>query len=209
VPAGLDQSRWSRLWTRLGAQGDGGPVFLDLVEAYSEPARAYHTAAHIADCLDQLDLHQNLAQSPDQVEAALWFHDAIYVPLATDNEDRSAGLAETVLRAAGVRLEVARRVADLILTTRHTAIPQDPDARLLCDIDLSILGRDPSRFEQFEQQIRQEYARVPELLYRHGRSRILSGFLQRASIYQTPAFVAEYETQARRNLEGALVRLST
>ncbi|HEY9014053.1 MAG TPA: hypothetical protein VIM84_03190, partial [Gemmatimonadales bacterium] len=88
-------------------------------------------------------------------------------------------------------------------------IPQDPDARLLCDIDLSILGRDPSRFEQFEQQIRQEYARVPELLYRNGRSRILSGFLQRASIYQTPAFVAEYETQARRNLEGALVRLST
>ena len=209
MSAGLDQTRWSRLWTRLGAEGDPVPVYQQLIEVYSEPGRAYHTAAHIADCLLQLDLHHELAQSPDQVEAALWFHDAVYVPSAQDNEARSARLAETALTDAGVRLEVARRVAELILTTRHTAIPQDPDARLLCDIDLSILGRDPAGFEQFEQQIRQEYARIPELLYRHGRSRILSGFLQRDSIYQTPTFVAEYESQARRNLEAALIRLST
>ena len=54
TPAGPD--RWSRLWTRLGAQGDGLAVYQELVTAYSDPARAYHTVAHIADCLDQLSI---------------------------------------------------------------------------------------------------------------------------------------------------------
>src|SRR4051812_45028438 len=52
----LDLGRWTALWTSLGAQGDGLAVFTRLAAAYGEAARAYHTAAHIQDCLVQLDL---------------------------------------------------------------------------------------------------------------------------------------------------------
>ena len=200
----LDQKRWDALWTRLGAQGSGRSIFAHLNSAYAEPNRAYHTADHIRDCLTQLDRARELAQRPDEVEAALWFHDAVYVPGAPDNEDRSARLAQTALLACGVSLEVARRVAELVLATRHLTIPQEPDAQLLCDIDLSILGREWEAFDEFERRIRQEYDWVPEAVYRSTRSEILSGFLRRRSIYQTEQFRERYERPARANLEHAL-----
>jgi predicted metal-dependent HD superfamily phosphohydrolase len=197
----LDQQRWLELWSRLGAQGSGASILAQLAAAYAEPGRAYHTAEHIRDCLVQLDLSRNLAQHPDEVEAALWFHDAVYRPGASDNEDQSAELARTALSTGAVPREVADRTAALVLATRHAGVPSSPDEQLICDIDLSILGREPGIFDAFEQQIRREYAWVPEPMYRRERSAVLSGFLRRRSIYQTDQFRQRYEALARANLE--------
>jgi predicted metal-dependent HD superfamily phosphohydrolase len=96
-----------------------------------------------------------------------------------------------------------------VLETRHETIPYEHDAALLCDIDLSILGRSPDVFDRFERQIRQEYAMVPELIYRSGRSEILRRFLSRSSIYRSPWFRQRYESQARANLERMLTTLAS
>jgi predicted metal-dependent HD superfamily phosphohydrolase len=197
----LDQQRWLELWSRLGGQASGAPIFVQLAAAYAEPGRAYHTVEHIRDCLAQLDLSRNLAQRPDEVEAALWFHDAVYRPGASDNEDQSAELARTALSVGAVPREAADRTAALVLATRHAGVPGSPDEQLICDIDLSILGREPGIFDAFERQIRREYAWVPEPTYRRERSAVLSGFLQRPSIYQTDQFRRRYEALARANLE--------
>jgi predicted metal-dependent HD superfamily phosphohydrolase len=207
-PVTLDQKRWSGLWSRLGAQGSGLSIFAHLAAAYAESSRAYHNADHIRDCLAQLDLSRGNARRPDEVETALWFHDAVYVPGASDNEERSARLAQTALLACAVPLDISRRVAELVLATRHLTIPRDPDAQLLCDIDLSILGRDPGVFDEFERGIRLEYAWVPEPMYRTSRSEVLAGFLRRKSIYQTEFFRARYEQPARANLERVLADLT-
>jgi predicted metal-dependent HD superfamily phosphohydrolase len=177
------------------------------VVTYAEPARAYHTAEHIRDCLVQFDLSRHTAQRPDEVEAAIWFHDAVYAPGASDNEQRSAGLAQAILAEAGAPLEVAHRIAELVLATQHLTIPSEPDAALLCDIDLSILGRTPEVFDEFERRIRREYAWVPEPVYRSARAEILAGFLRRHSIFQTDYFRDQYEVPARANLERALEEL--
>jgi predicted metal-dependent HD superfamily phosphohydrolase len=207
-PAGLDQTRWTALWTRLGTAGAGSSTFDLLEAAYREPARAYHTAAHINDCLRELDHHRELAAKPDEVEAAIWFHDAVYVPGASDNEARSAKLAIAELTSAGASSDLAYRVGELVLATRHSEVPSAPDAQLLCDIDLAILGRDLPAFDAYQRQIQQEYAWVPGALYRKGRAKVLQDFLSRHSIYQTPAFNARYETMARQNLTRALAGLS-
>jgi predicted metal-dependent HD superfamily phosphohydrolase len=204
----LDQQRWLELWSRLGAQGSGAPIFAWLAAAYAEPERAYHTAEHIGDCLVELDLCRDLAPHPDEVEVALWFHDAVYRPGASDNEDQSAELARTALSLGSVPREVADRTAALVLATRHAGVPRSPDEQLICDIDLSILGRDSGVFDAFEQQIRREYAWVPEPLYRRERSAVLSGFLRRRSIYQTDKFRHRYEASARANLERLLDQLA-
>jgi predicted metal-dependent HD superfamily phosphohydrolase len=207
APVTLDQTRWLGLWSRLGAHEGGVEAFGTLAAAYAEPARAYHNANHIQDCLTELDRTRAQADQPDEVEAALWFHDAIYVPGASDNEDRSARLAHAVLSTAGVPPARAQRIAEFILATRHVTIPEDRDARYLCDIDLSILGRTPAEFEEYERQIRSEYGWVPEPAYRGGRSELLAGFLRRQSIFQTQTFRRRYEAQARRNLERKLAEL--
>jgi predicted metal-dependent HD superfamily phosphohydrolase len=203
----LNQDRWLGLWDRLGARNSGQAVFAHLAVCYAEPGRVYHTVEHIRDCLGQFDLARESAPGPDEVEAALWFHDAVYVPGASDNEDQSALLAEAALTTHGVPREVAGRIAGLVRATRHLTIPSDPDAQLTCDIDLSILGRGSDIFDQFERRIRQEYEWVPEPVYRTSRSEILEGFLRRPSIYQTAYFRNRYEAAARANLERLIAQL--
>jgi predicted metal-dependent HD superfamily phosphohydrolase len=204
----LDFRRWTALWSRLGARGSGREVFQQLSAAYAEPSRAYHTAEHVQACLAEFDQCRELARHPDEVEAALWFHDAVYVPGAADNEEQSARLAESELKSHGVMAEVTQRVTELVLATQHLSPPKDPDARLLCDIDLAILGRKPVVFDCFESQIRREYQWVPESRYRRSRSAVLARILERPSIYYTRRFAERYEVQARQNLKRSLAALS-
>jgi predicted metal-dependent HD superfamily phosphohydrolase len=204
----LDQPRWLELWSRLGGR-DGEAPFSRLVAAYAEPQRAYHTAEHICECLAELDLTRNLAEHPDEVEGALWFHDAVYMPGATDNEARSAKLAGTELTAGLVPPETTSRIAGLILATRHSGPAGLPDERLTCDVDLSVLGREPAVFDEYERRIRREYGWVPEPLYRRGRASVLAEFLRRPSIYQTDPFRQRYELSARANLTRQLAQLQT
>jgi predicted metal-dependent HD superfamily phosphohydrolase len=202
-----DFSRFSNLWQKLGAKNNPQPLFEQLVASYAESQRAYHTLTHIHDCLAQFDQAITLAQHPAEVEAALWLHDAIYNPGASNNEELSADWATTILTQGHVPAATIDRVCRLILATRHKSLPENGDAALLVDIDLSILGRDAATFERYEQQIRQEYRFVPEQDYREGRCAILASFLSRASVYQTPFFREHYESRARENLSRSVAKL--
>jgi predicted metal-dependent HD superfamily phosphohydrolase len=199
--------RFSELWRRLGATGTGRQAFDDLVAAYAESARAYHTLDHVLDCLRRLDESGAQPEDSDLVEAAIWFHDVVYDPHRSDNEIRSAEWAARILGAAGVPGATVERLGDLIRLTAHASPPSDRQGALLCDVDLSILGRDEQEFDEYERRIRQEYAWVPESHYRAGRARILSAFENRDRIYLTEYFHGRYEPPARANLRRALARL--
>ena len=207
----MNFERWSTMWSRLGAGAGshGETVFQAVIQAYSEPHRRYHTLAHLQDCLQQFDVACSLATHPVEVEAALWFHDAIYDPRSSENEACSAQWAQAALRDMGVSAEIAQRVADLVLVTRHNTRPVGADACVLVDIDLSILGRAPAEFDVYEHQIREEYAWVPEPTFRQRRADILQSFLTRRVIYETLLFQSTYEAQARQNLARSIARLRT
>ncbi|HEX7899907.1 MAG TPA: N-methyl-D-aspartate receptor NMDAR2C subunit [Planctomycetota bacterium] len=164
---------------------------LDLLKArYAEPHRRYHTLEHIEHCLAEFD--PALAQDPEAVELAIWFHDAVYDTRRSDNEERSAAWLLELLPEA-------KRAAELILVTKHHQA-STPDEALLVDVDLAILGQSKERFDRYEKQIREEYAWVPGLIFRRKRRKILRGFLERPFIYGTEAFRAKYEAAARANL---------
>jgi predicted metal-dependent HD superfamily phosphohydrolase len=145
---------------------------------------------------------------PGAVQLALWFHDAIYDTHRSSNEEESARWACETLAAAGAEPAMKDRVRSFILATKHDAAPVAPDARLTVDIDLSILGAPVARFDEYESQIRREYAWVPERVYAAERAKILRGFLARAAIYGTAFFANALEGQARSNLERSLSRLN-
>jgi predicted metal-dependent HD superfamily phosphohydrolase len=201
--------RFSELWRRLGAVGDADQVFDDLVAAHGEAARAYHTLDHVLDCLTRLDEAGAPATDRDPVEAAIWFHDVVYDPHRTDNEGRSAEWAAHALHSGGVADVTVQHIGDLIRMTGHSSPTNDRQGALLCDVDLSILGRDEQAFDEYERRIRREYAWVPEPVYRAGRTRILSAFEKRDRIYQTEYFHDHYEASARANLRRALARLQS
>ena len=196
--------RWSRFWEKLGAEGDPVPVYGLLSDLYSERHRAYHTLDHVSHCLDELEDARHLADHPNDVEMALWFHDAIYDPKAKDSEQRSAELCRRTATEAGLPEGFGQRVTDLILATQHHGAPEGADARLLVDIDLSILGQARDRFDAYETNIRKEYRFVPWPQYRSARRAILRSFLDRPALYSTDFFQTRYERQARANLARSL-----
>jgi predicted metal-dependent HD superfamily phosphohydrolase len=199
--------RWRRFWIAAGARGEPSGPWEDLAARYSELHRAYHTLHHIEHCLEEFDAVRGEAQDPVAVEMALWYHDAIYDPRRRDNEERSAVLAEQTAAAAGLAPALARRVGDLIRVSTHKKSASDPDGRIFADVDLAILGQPPDAFTEYERQVRREYAWVPEEDFRAGRARILEAFLDRFSVYGTPAFQEKYEKQARLNLTASLLVL--
>lgn len=134
--------RWHKLMSQWQAP-DSDSVLSELMSAYSEPHRHYHTAHHIDDCLARLDESAFLAEAPEEVELALWFHDAIYTPALPANERRSADWATRFLESIGAPERKRIRVRDCIMATRHTAEASSGDAAIVVDIDLSILGREP------------------------------------------------------------------
>jgi predicted metal-dependent HD superfamily phosphohydrolase len=202
-----NELRWGGFWRRLGAAGDPFPVYSALIAHYAEKHRAYHTLAHIEHCLQELEPVRSMCADVNAVEMALWFHDAIYNPQAKDNEAKSADLATEAAQHAGLAESFIARVTEMILATRHQAVPIDGDSQIVVDIDLAILGKSPERFDAYEKQIRREYKWVPKILYNKGRGDILKSFLQRPKIYSTEYFYDLYESQARENIRCSLKQL--
>ncbi|NEX91352.1 phosphohydrolase [Caulobacter sp. 17J65-9] len=181
-----------------------------LVLAYAEQHRRYHTLAHVQDCLAELAAVPDLSPSERlTLERAIWWHDAIYDPTRSDNEERSAELAERDLAGQGVSADERAEVVRLILLTKgHTVEPGDRLGALLVSIDLSILGRPAAVYDAYARQIRQEYSYVPEDLYRMGRAAVLKHFLNGAAIYADATFRERYEAQARANLAREIASLA-
>ena len=204
MQADAHRAAWLDAWHGLGVQAPGDALFDALLARYCEPHRAYHTLQHLDECLEGLALERSHAKRPAEIALALWFHDAIYDVHRHDNEERSADWARQALRDAGADPESARRVHALVMATRHQAQPEEADAQLLVDIDLSILGAPAPRFAEYEQQIRFEYAHVPPEVFEPRRRQILGSFLARDPLYLTPSIRARLEVQARINLRRAI-----
>ncbi len=211
----MDKARWLDLMSKLGLPPNEA-TFDALLKAYSETHRHYHSVEHIDHCLRELDAEISLAREPAEVELALWFHDAVYNPHRSDNEQKSAEFACKLLEGAGdiprprgMSPPSARiaRVHAHIMATRHAAPATDPDSQLVVDIDLSILGAPEAEYARFEQNVQKEYRWVPSMLFRRKRAAILESFLARSHIYYTEPFRAKYESQARQNLSSAVAAL--
>jgi predicted metal-dependent HD superfamily phosphohydrolase len=202
-----NMDHWRRAWAGLGIEQPPAKVFDELLKRYGEVHRAYHTREHLEECLVLLDEAWGQCEHPEEVAIALWFHDAIYQPHRSDNEVASAKWLAEVGNEIGMNGRSIERMQALVLATRHTTSVEQPDAQILVDIDLSILGASPERFDAYEAQIRREYRWVPGPIYRMKRADVLKSFLGRSMIYHTSLFRDRFEERARRNIGRSLAML--
>ncbi|MDT0463591.1 HD domain-containing protein [Streptomyces gibsoniae] len=204
-------------WTRAleGARGPAGgpdpaPYAENLLARWQEPQRRYHTLAHLTAVLDHIDVLREYADEPDVVRLAAWFHDAVYLPDRSENEERSARLAERALPEAGVTEERTAEVARLVrLTVTHDPADDDRDGQVLCDADLAILAAPPSAYAAYTAAVREEYGFVPADAFRTGRSAILRELLGLPRLFRTPYGQDHWEATARYNIASELEMLST
>lgn len=183
-----------------------------LLHAWEEPHRRYHTQQHLAECLARL--HAWGQDLPDHDRAlltlSLWYHDAVYSIFRKDSEQLSAELARRDLCSFGVAAPAVGAVVELVLLTEHAAElrPGNELGALMLDIDLSILGASPARFQEYEQQIREEYQAVGHEAFNAGRRRVLEAFYAKADALAPTLYLTEHGRsllpQARANLASAL-----
>ncbi|MEU2059592.1 hypothetical protein [Streptomyces sp. NPDC013455] len=193
-----------------GGGPDPAPYADNLLARWQEPQRRYHTVAHLTAVLDHVDVLQAYAADPDVVRLAAWFHDAVYLPERSENEERSARLAERALPEAGLTGAKTAEVARLVrLTVTHDPADDDRDGQVLCDADLAVLAAPPSAYAAYTAEVREEYHFVPNDAFRAGRSAILRQLLELPRLFRTPYGREHWEATARYNLAGELEMLST
>lgn len=147
---------------------------------------------------------ESLCDDAPATMMAAFFHDAVYRIGEPDNEAASAALAVETLAPRGVGEQRLSRIATLIeVTTDHRA-PQDgelaADAAVLIDADLAVLARPPQEYQRYVEAVREEYADIPDDLWRIGRAHVLDNLLRRDRIYLTPP-PQPREPRARQNLQ--------
>jgi len=200
-----NESRFIATCQCVGIQPDTAqPIWTGLFQHYSEPHRSYHNLTHIDRMLGWFI--KSGVKKPE-IELAIWFHDVIYEPLRSDNEEKSAEYF-TELLGSVISVSIQEHIHRLILAT-NPASPRtgNPDEDLIIDIDLTILGSSPEDYENYRSAVRQEYASVPDQDFNAGRRSVLQSFLSK-KIYATK-FFAPLEHQARSNIQNELESLES
>ena len=185
----------------------------ELRAAYEAADRKYHNWLHITSLLADFHRLKDHWRHPEAVETAILWHDFVYVALSPSNEADSAEQMLERLKELAEPSVLADAHALIIATASHT-VPNDMtaelalDCALFLDMDMAILGADRAAFDQYDSAIREEFAIVPDEVYRPRRAEVLAGFLARDDLYLTETFERGHDKQARANLQHAISRLS-
>ncbi|MBP2159967.1 MULTISPECIES: hypothetical protein [Asticcacaulis] len=186
---------WDELAERLGL---GPEVWPRIVAAYSEPQRRYHTLDHIAAVVADFLPMQDRFDDTDAALLALFFHDIVYDPARSDNEERSAEAVRDLLTS-----ETADRAcAHILATKKHEA--STPDAALVVDIDMAILAAPWQDYLRYAENVAREYLPVYGAeAYKAGRCEMFLKPVQNRRVFLTEVF-APREAAAQRNIRDEL-----
>jgi len=163
-------------------------------EEHLNPQRVYHGAAHIIDVLDTLE---EMDCRTTEILFAAVFHDFV------DDVLYSANFASMAARIAGYNWKFSTDVWPLVLSTkRHN--PFNLEQAILCDADLSILGRSSDIYSGYVDRVRRENSQYSDEEFRLGRRNVMVQFLHRPRIFNTSYGQQNWEAQARKNIENEI-----
>ena len=201
---------------KLNEKAQINDMYFDVLSAYKESHRYYHTLDHIADCFEEYEEVKQLFMHPLLSKYVLLMHDVVYIPGFKYNEAASAAKAKLMSHSLGLS-EYDTNLVDVgIYATDHTVDKLDSilddnfsDEKLIKDIDLSILGSNWDKFKIYENCIRKEFGFFPDMIYNEGRKAFLSTLLAEPKIFLTDYFYEKYEKKARENIKHLLDVLTT
>lgn len=182
-------------------------TFTDLMNDYMGEKRHYHDLSHINNLLTLLEENKFRVSDEDALFFAIWFHDAIYDTWKSNNEEQSADYADEILRQTAMPISRIEKVVDYIKATKSHTSHGDNDLELFLDFDLSILGAEPSIYDVYTRQIREEFSIYPSFIYNRGRRKAMRHLIERPYIYQTDEFRRQFEAKARENIQRELDNL--
>jgi predicted metal-dependent HD superfamily phosphohydrolase len=221
APVAATVSAWVALCHRVGAvapESDLRSAADALLARWTEPHRRYHDKRHLERVLATLrqlaaeeggETSQGPVDLNDLAALAAWYHDAVYQPRRSDNEERSAALVRRQLVQLDVSATIVGEATRLVLLTKsHEPAPHDRAGALLCDADLAILAMPADVYDAYSAAIRTEYSHVPERDFRAARAAVLTRLAARPHLFHTGHGRAVWEQAARANIARELQGLN-
>ena len=182
-------------------------LWLEIFTKYSEPKRQYHIINHLEAILADLKEVEDKIEDWDTTLFAVFYHDIIYKASSSSNEEDSAKLAMQKLNEIRYPAEKIAKCVNMIIATKLHELSEDNDTNYLIDTDLAILGKNSYEYQKYTENIREEYTIYPDFMYKTGRKKALTHFLQMETIFKTAHFQKKYEKQARINISNELEEL--
>jgi predicted metal-dependent HD superfamily phosphohydrolase len=175
-------------------------LWREIDKRYGEKHRHYHNLGHLGYMIQKAVEYGNKLDDPDTVLFSILYHDIIYQTTQSDNEEKSAEMANDRLTLLNVSTEKISKCRRQIMATKHHAWSSEGDTNYLVDFDLAILGENAAQYNYYASRIRKEYSVYPQAIYNSGRQKVLQHFLDMEKIFKTEEFQARYEQQARKNI---------
>jgi pantetheine-phosphate adenylyltransferase len=167
-----------------------------LVDAWNEPHRYYHTMEHLHTLVRLLETtystypvntvadmvaRERFDKDNESVLLALIFHDIVYEIGAKDNEAKSVEYMREFLRPyigpGGYDIDVDKAARLIMATADHNTSYVDPLERQIVELDLYPLRLKGGELVRYEQQIFREYQSAPIEQYVDGRCAFLRTML--------------------------------
>jgi predicted metal-dependent HD superfamily phosphohydrolase len=183
-------------------------LWSDIATHYSNSNRYYHNLAHLDHLAQELLKVKAKIIDWDTIVCSIAYHDIVYDTARSDNEDKSADYAASILSGI-LKSSQIDKIKQAILATKSHQYNNDPDINHFTDADLATLGASPEQYMDYSRQIRKEYQSYPDDMYKSGRQKVIEHFLNMDRIYKTSFFFDQYEKQARINLQMELSLLLT
>lgn len=201
-------TRWHELTAHTADKQLADQLLAQLLHSWNEPQRRYHNQTHLENLLSLSRQYRSHLQDAAVVDFAIYYHDAVYKPERSDNEEKSALRAETELKQLHIAPAQIAQTAAFIRSTaaHHTAPREDNDLNYFLDFDLSVLGAEAAVYDLYAFQVREEFSIYPDLLYKPGRAKVLEKLLLQP-LYRTALFRELYEDAGRGNLRRELGKL--
>ena len=192
---------WYKSWAQLEALAS------EFVAAWSSPGRHYLTPRHLLAVLQAVEQHE----PKNAFKLAAWFHDAVYDPTRTDNEEQSAQWLErstaTFVRDGDLARADVELALGMIRATAHPLEPvRDDTVGAFLDADFQVFASLPEDYDRYVRDVRREYAFVPDDVFMQGRRTFLESLQAAADtrgfFFRTASPFAEW--LARENLAREL-----
>jgi pantetheine-phosphate adenylyltransferase len=165
----------------------------------------YHNDNHVLACLNSLTDYAMTKPMDytdfDCVALSLHFHDCVYVPGESINEEKSAHFFRSLVTPKTEYLKDF--VSNMIMATKTHEKSQHYLCNLVSDIDMAILGANVEEFDVYERNIRDEYRQFEDSVYYPKRKKFLMECLK-SSVYHTPEFYSMYHKKMVCNITRVL-----
>lgn len=184
-------------------------MYEDVVKKYSSKNRYYHNLNHIIHMSELWKKYKDSFEFPNFAFIAIVYHDIIYNTNSSNSENESAEYFTSLFHKkfiTNIKSNEIVYISDLIKYTKHNCFFGDKlfkDIKLFLDLDLAILSSSSSEYLNYSENIRKEFKRYPNFLYKKGRLDFLQKFLQKENIYLSNKF-KKLEKIARKNIQNEI-----